>query len=302
MAHEPNREELLARIEQRAGQRHRTRRRVEAALGGVALVAVIAFGVSVATRPAARLQTAAGTTTTDSAAPPPVACPTPMGKYTQAQLEAIRPDVDAMVDMFGLVHHSTGDGVFYSTGLGANAIQVTLFPAHEDLAAQLLGRFGDAVEVTVGSTPYCGTPGISPACPALPRFDDVPPGLTLTLALAAPTASRAAGWISGKLTVHNDGPAPLTMDPGQPVIGYLVAPGTRDVVAEFSGSIAGTGFELNLAAGDQADIDVIIGTSLCGGGVGSALAPGTYGARAGIGPNEGPATCLAPEVPITITD
>jgi hypothetical protein len=58
---------------------------------------------------------------------------------------------------------------------------------------------------------------------------------------------------------------------------------------------------LALHDGQTATIKVLVGTSLCGGSTGSALTPGTYGVRAGIGRNEGAADYLAPETQLTIT-
>jgi hypothetical protein len=92
------------------------------------------------------------------------------------------------------------------------------------------------------------------------------------------------------------------MDTGQPLVGIVVERGTHTVVADDAGNLAGTGYGPDLTAGQSMTIGVVIATTLCGGATGSALAPGTYGVRAGIGPNEGPPIYLAPEVPLTVTD
>jgi hypothetical protein len=64
----------------------------------------------------------------------------------------------------------------------------------------------------------------------------------------------------------------------------------------------GTGIGLALHDGQQATINVVIGTSLCGGGNGSALPPGSYSVRAGIGANERSPEYLAPETALVVTD
>src|SRR5439155_18201172 len=57
---------------------------------------------------------------------PSPSCPTAPGRHSQAELAALRPQVEAVV---------AGD--FYSLGTGANAIEVDLRPGREALAAAL---------------------------------------------------------------------------------------------------------------------------------------------------------------------
>jgi hypothetical protein len=191
-------------------------------------------------------------------------------------------------------------GSFQSVGTGANAIVVSLQPGREPLAAQLTDSFGDQVEITVGLTPYCGKPGISPPCPPLTGTDILPGGLHLSLRLDRSTIRRTDS-LQGELTVRNDALTPFQMDPGQPLTALIVEAGTRNVVARYSGLVAGTGLALALHDGQTATIKVLVGTALCGSNTGSVLSPGVYGVRAGIGRNEGAAEYLAPETQLTIT-
>lgn len=192
-------------------------------------------------------------------------------------------------------------GEFAGVGMGANSILVALLPGRELLAARLTNRFGDQLELTVGATPYCGEPGISPPCPTLTGSDELPAGLRLDLRLDRPEIRRTE-TLEGELTIRYDGPDLFQMDPGQPIVAFVVQPQTRTIVSILSGALAGTGLGLNLRSGEQAPIKVIVGTSLCGGSVGSTLAPGDYGVRAGIGANEGPPQYLAPEVSLAVTN
>jgi hypothetical protein len=88
---------------------------------------------------------------------------------------------------------------------------------------------------------------------------------------------------------------------GQPVVAALVEPGTRTVVGSFGGPVAGTGLAINLAAGQRLEIRVVVGTWRCDGELGSALPPGTYGVRAGIGPDGGSPVYLARGVRFRVT-
>jgi hypothetical protein len=219
---------------------------------------------------------------------PPESCPTPPGKYTQEQILAVRPQVQAMVE-----------GNFLSVGNGANAVGVRLSPGREELAAQVLARFGDIVEIEVGETNYCGAPATSRRCDDVPGSDALPPGLSLTLRLKQ-ASIRPTEDLSGELLIRNDSSTLFEMEPGKPLTANIVLPGTRTVVGTFSGGIAGTGYRVRLRNGETDRIGVIVGTTRCDGGVGSAIPPGQYAVRAGIGHNEGPPDYLAPEVPLTI--
>jgi hypothetical protein len=223
------------------------------------------------------------------AATTPNRCPNSARKYTQAQLAALRPAVDRMVK-----------GSISSVGTEVHAIGVNLLPGREALAGALETRFGNAVAITVGLAPYhCGD-GASRRCPSLQGTDNLPPGLHLTLRLGA-LSMRATASVNGQLLVREDTSTPLGMDPGQPLIGMIVKPGTRTVVGMYGGGVAGTGLGLNLHDGQQTAIRTIVAAWRCDGMPGSTLPPGRYGARAGISRNEGPAEYLAPEVPLTIT-
>jgi hypothetical protein len=112
---------------------------------------------------------------------------------------------------------------------------------------------------------------------------------------------RGSDEFKADLVVRQDGATPLRMDPGQPLVAMIVKPGTHQVVGRYDGLIGGTGLGLVLHDGQETTIPTIVAPWRCDGGVGSTVPPGRYGVRAGIGPNEGPAAYLAPEVPLTIT-
>jgi hypothetical protein len=191
-------------------------------------------------------------------------------------------------------------GNFAGVGIGEHTIIVMLFPGREALAAQIEARFGNAVTITVGSTPYhCGD-GNSTKCPPLQGNSNLPSGLHLTLKLGVATM-HTTGSINAQLVVQEDSATPLAMDPGQPLVADIVRPGTRTVVASYGGGIAGTGLFLGLHDGQQKAIRTIVAAWRCDGHPGSTLPPGRYGVRVGISRNERTVEYLAPEVPLTIT-
>lgn len=215
-------------------------------------------------------------------------CPTPPGKYTQEQILAVRPQVEAMV---------VDD--FSSVGNGANSVMVDLLPGREALASRVLARFGDIVEIEIGGTAYCGAPATSPRCGDLSGTDALPAGLSLSLRLDRSSIQATEG-LGGELVIRNDSPTLFVMEPGRPLTAEIVRPGTRIVVGTYTGAVGGTGYNLRLRNGQTDKIGVVVGTSRCDGEPGSALPPGRYAVRVGIGHNEGPPGYLAPEVPLTI--
>lgn len=301
MSVESGRDDLLDQIDRRAAQLRRHRHRWVISITCALVLAVAASLIVVLHRDDTTTRVVTASSAPPTTAPrsahtapstvapgQPTVCRTKPGKYTQDQLHTLRPDVESMIQ-----------GNFASAGTGANSIMVVLLPGREPLAARLIARFHDAVEITVGSTPYCGRPGVSPPCPTLAGSDSLPPGLHLALNLDR-SAIAATDMVNGKLTVTNTSPAPFQMDPGQPVVGLLVKPGSRTVIGSYPFGTMGTGLGLRLQTGQSATIRVVVGTARCGGGTGSALPAGTYAVRAGIGPHEGPAQYLAPEAPLVI--
>jgi len=216
-------------------------------------------------------------------------CPPPTHQYTAQDLERLRPDVESMID-----------GAFYSVGDGLHTIDMDLFPGHEQLAAELERRFGDAVNIRMGTTRYCGGPGQSGRCADAQGATSLPRGLHLALTLENRTVSRSDPAAAGSLKVRYDGPGTFDLGPGRPIVAHLVKPGTRTVIGTYTGGTFGTGLAVHLSAGQEQTIDVIIGIARCDGGIGSALPPGTYVVRTPLGPDGGPPDYLAPEVALNI--
>jgi hypothetical protein len=128
-----------------------------------------------------------------------------------------------------------------------------------------------------------------------------PPGLRLALTLSHKTI-KPTDALGATLTVTNTGPGTFMMDMGQPLVASVVTPGSLHVVGSFSGSVSGTGFGMDLQPGQSHQVLVIVGTSRCDGGRGSALPAGRYGVRVAIEPETQPSTprYLAREVDLTV--
>jgi len=190
---------------------------------------------------------------------------------------------------------------YESVGIGKDAVVVELRPGQEAVAAQIEAKYGNEVHLTVGTTTYCHGPGLSTVCPSFEPGSPLPPGLRLVLTLSHKTITPTDA-LGATLAVTNQGPGTFMMDMGQPLVASIVTPGSLHVVGTFSGSVSGTGFGMELPPGHSGQVPVIVGTSRCDGGRGSALPAGHYGVRVAIEPESRPTTprYLAPEVGLTV--
>jgi hypothetical protein len=169
-----------------------------------------------------------------------------------------------------------------SFGTGADAITVDLRVDAEDLAAELVDRFGDAVALTVGGAPYPPSK-IPPSlrCPPL-EIQPWPAGVRAILELDDHTVApgSAAG---GVVTVINDSDRRFRTVTGVAEVALLFAPGTERQVGHWTGAMQSSGRPVDLAPGRRARIPVLVGLSSCTPRDGYAVPPGDYEARATVG-------------------
>ena len=193
-------------------------------------------------------------------------------------------------------------GEFLGVGQGASTVELTLMAGDEALAARIASAFGPKVSISVGLTSYCGGPGRSPVCTAMPVGDPLPSGLTLKLVVDRRTLKAGAEG-NAVLVEHETGSGTFQMDTGQPLVAWLVRPGTRKVVGALDVGTAGTGYAPQVKKGQDGRIPVAFGTARCDGGVGSAMPPGHYDVVVYMHPETpGPGPVYyAPGVPVVVT-
>lgn len=167
------------------------------------------------------------------------------------------------------------------SGGAAGVIEVGLRANGEDMARQLVERFGDAIHVTVGMLSYPdrtrvdGLTTCSPMMGSLRR--DTP--LRGTLALASDTVMSGADF-EATVRVANLGIGAFDFESGSPATALVYAPGGFDAIGGYTGGIAGVGLGRVLEPLESIDIDVLGGTASCDPALGYALPPGTYEVRA----------------------
>jgi hypothetical protein len=169
-------------------------------------------------------------------------------------------------------------GTFISVGQGLGPIEVGLPASKQQLAAELVGRYGNIVSVRVGHFAYPLWPDAQPAggaCTTDPAGSTDLNGLRATIELDHATIS-AGDEISGTVTVTNAGDQPTSFDSGSPLVASIVLPGTTTVVAVYDGSIAGVGDGAMLQPGESHTIPIVASTASCDASLGFTLPPGQY--------------------------
>jgi hypothetical protein len=198
---------------------------------------------------------------------PPAPSSTPIGSPTPA---AIRADIESRY-MDQLL----------SIGDGAGKVILQLKPTATAAAAEIVGQYGSAVQVSVGFFPYPPPSSAPSVCDRGPAPIVDPGALRAVIELPSLRISHAVAFY-GKVAVTNQGSTTLTISTGQPFSIYLFEPdGTTLVGASPAGS-AGTGLELKLGPGASHEIDAAGGTASCDLRLGYELPDGPFVARAAV--------------------
>ena len=198
-------------------------------------------------------------------APPPSS--TPLGSPT---LAAVRADIESRY-MDQLLE----------IGDGAGKVVLTLKPTATAAAAEIVDRYGWAVQVTVGFFPYPPSSPTSGGCLMAPSRTVDPGPLRAVIELPTTQISHTVGF-QAKVKLTNAGSTTLTIDTGQPLSIYLFTPDGGALVGASPGAIGGTGLQLELLPGTSHDVDAVGGTASCDPRLGYELPDGPYVARAAV--------------------
>jgi len=202
-------------------------------------------------------------------------------------------------------------GVIKQVGVGWGTVDIGLGADQEALAAQLDGRYGGAVGLTVGQFPY--PPGRPPTLPEQisAKYSSAPdratpsrpqalpvPGLETQLELTPPEV-RSGREGHGHVVVRNVGSRRVEIQTDQHLVGAVIDPVSGDTVGGGRMFVAGTGLLLALEPGEEATIHVVYSTASGRRELGYALPPGHYIVRTEVpihadGPEpNGPARVLS---------
>ena len=179
--------------------------------------------------------------------------------------------------MSGGYSHSVGSGA------GTGVIDVFLRADGEHIAAEVLERYGDLVDITLGALSYPGRVRADgfPCGLTLPSPPDDGEGLVATLQLAANEVTAGTDF-GGTVTVTNGGEDVVEFESGTPLIAFVFLPGGAEVVGVLTGNVAGLAVQADLEPGESTDVEVIGGTASCDPDLGYALQPGEYEVRVAL--------------------
>ena len=191
------------------------------------------------------------------------------------------------------------DGRFLSIGRGLGAIDVVLAADQEATAADLLARYGEAVQLTVGVLPYPLESAAS-VCPGPPPLGELP---GLDISIVPPTGPLdTVGSQPLELTVNllNVGSAPIQFMTGTSR-GTILDPTGRVVSTSADVLLGDVGIGVDLQPGATTQLPLVATTASCDPQLGYTLPSGDYRLVAAVQHVDGDATTLySPPLPITI--
>lgn len=192
-------------------------------------------------------------------------------RYTGEDLGRIRAEIQPLM---------TPDGPIEGLGASMDHVSVELRADGEALAAELWGRYGDAVRLRVGTAPFppSDSPTAAISCD-IGEIEEWPPGVSASL---APDDDVVVSGEHGRgtVTIVNESAERFSEELGEPEIGWVFEQGGTTPVGAFTGAVGGEGRTADLAPGEQVSLSVVFGTASCDPSRGYALPPGTYDVRA----------------------
>lgn len=190
-------------------------------------------------------------------------------------------------------------GRFLSVGLGAGPIEVVLAPAEEALAAELVERYGDAVDVRVGALAY---PLDTAEAVCEPPTGEV--AADLAVSVVAPSGTipfpDGAAAVSLGVRITNTGDVPVEFVSGIGTAVFLDLSG--NVVSSNAGlSVADVGIEVALAPDESATVEAVASVASCDPALGYVLPPGEYRLVADVQRSADGVTRSVISDPLTVT-
>lgn len=212
----------------------------------------------------------AGPTPSPAVTPGPTPRPTfdAPGSPSALTPEQIRAEIQPIMGQSGLSLGEGANGVI-SVGLRADA---------EELARELLAKYGSAVELTVGFFPYPPPEVPQRACAWIPQVAGMHAPLVATVAL--PQTIVGGQFFEGKLHITNAGPALYELSTSSTFSVYIFRPNEAIPVAGAEAGSMGTGFGKTLAPAATVALHAGGGTASCDLAIGYVLPAGVYQARA----------------------
>ena len=192
---------------------------------------------------------------------------------THQQLSAIQDEIHRdFLSNLSSSGSGNADNVVFVTLRGADAVKV---------AEEILGRYGSAVMISIGSLSYPPDPASETEHCPFDYKETSPDYLSLTVELDSSHVVSGETF-GGSLIIRNVSQVTQIVESGEPQLMSVFGQDSLVRMAHFSGPVAGVGIGADLAPGESIDIDLIGSTLSCSLIYGYALAAGTYDVRASV--------------------
>jgi hypothetical protein len=165
-------------------------------------------------------------------------------------------------------------GRFLSIGKGTDAVEIVLAPDEEVLASELLNRYGNQVDLSVGRLKY-PLSDASSVCPDAPERQSQP---DLGIAVIEPGRPiRATGVQSLELSVRltNVSESPIAFSSGA-AVGTITDLSGKVVSSGATGGLALEEIPVELASDESEDLPLYASMASCDPELGYLLPPGEY--------------------------
>lgn len=188
-----------------------------------------------------------------------IVCAAVLSDVESAELRAeIEPLIDGHMRTLG----ESNDG----------AVRVGLDADSEDLAAELVMRYGGRVRVNVGRFPY---PMPDPLPPADCDLDDPVEIDGLEVTVAPIDVALGVDGVDADVVLSNVGDEHLSIFGGA-ATGWLLDPVSGNTVGSFYGAQTAMGYSAELDPGDETTFPILTGIASCDPAIGYRVPPGEY--------------------------
>jgi hypothetical protein len=188
-------------------------------------------------------------------------------KFSLIQLETMLVEIRQL---------SSGPGTFLSSGIGRGKLHLQLGADQEALAATLLEKFGEAVDLELGAFAF-PMPTDSGVRPPILRPDVLPISLEgLGVSLSDDVTVVSGRLAHGSLEFSNYGTEEVTLDTSGAVTARILDPSTLDVVGGFVGAQAMPLVRFPIAPGETVTVRLLVGTASFKRELGYTVPPGEW--------------------------
>lgn len=183
-------------------------------------------------------------------------------------------------------------------------VQVVLAPWASDVAAQLLGRFGEDVVLTVGFLAYPSgrllDRGGEVGSPPQPSTDPLLDPTDVEVTVARRLDVRSGHDLRAEVRVANHRSSPLVVSTNGSIVARVLDPSTGEVVGGFSGTVVMPLVSFTVEPGAAVAVPLTVGTASCARRLGYAVPPGEWAVEVVLELGDGPHR--APPLPLRVVE